>query len=78
MEGLQTASDIRRGQVISFNDGGQWTDPAQVIHVQHNRLCGRAADGRTVRGVVVLLSGRKVAALDDDTIVRLQKEPAHA
>ncbi len=78
MVDIQTASEIRPGQVISFNDSGKWTEPAHVIHVQHNRLCGRTPNGLTFRGVVVLLSGRKVATLDDDTLVKLEKEPAHA
>lgn len=78
MEDLQTASQVKTGQFISINSHGQWTAPAEVLHVQHNRLCGRTPRGEQVRGVVVVLADDSVASMDDDTIVKIEIEVAHA
>lgn len=78
MKDFQTASQVKTGHFISINSAGHWTAPAEVLHVQHNRLCGRTPRGEQVRGVVIVLADDTVASMDDDTVVRIEKEVAHA
>lgn len=78
MKDFQTAGQILKDQVVSLNHNGQWTEPAKVVDVQHNRRCGRNPQGLEPRGVVVLFDNGTVAAMDDDTIVRTEKVVAHA
>lgn len=78
MKDFQTASQIERGQAISVESNGTWTEPSRVLHVQHNRLSGRTPQGVQLRGVVVLFADGNVASMDDDTIVKRTLEVAHA
>lgn len=78
MKDFQRATDIRVGQLVSYSTGDGWTEPRRVISVQHNRLCGRTPNGEQVRGVVVQMEGRVVVSLDDDMVVQVEEEMAHA
>jgi len=73
MKDFQKASSIQVGQQLSVVLDGEWSEPRQVLYVQHNRLVGRTPKGEQIRGVVVLLAGRMVVSMDDDETVRVEE-----
>jgi hypothetical protein len=73
MKDFQKASSIRVGQHLSVNTDGEWSEPRQVLFVQHNRLVGRTPRGEQIRGVVALLTNRIVVSMDDDETVRVEE-----